>query len=188
MKMLARLIILSVLVGTAALVHCFYQFYSVQGYTESKTIVIAPKTGTRAVLEQLHDAGLIPKPIQIALPLILTVDYHALKAGEYEFAPEMSANEIIAKIARGEVVVHKVTIPEGWTAYQVREAMMAEPLLTGELPRIEEGTLMPDTWHFQRGESRLVLVRRMQEAQTGILEKLWASRAEGCLMRHPMKR
>lgn len=144
------------------------------------TLIIAPKTGTRAMLAQLHEAGLVPHPMLTVIPMLMNADYTRLQAGEYAFAAGSTPAQVIDKIARGEVVVHKITIPEGWTVAQVRAALMAEPLLTGELPAtIAEGSLLPDTMHFARGEARAHVIERMQKAQAEVMQKLWPARTEG---------
>lgn len=146
---------------------------------EEKTVVIKPGSGVRATLAQLHAEGLTPSPVLTVIPLVITKQYHALKAGEYLFAAGSSPADIIAKIIRGEIVIHKVTIPEGWNSWQVRDALMKEPMLTGELPEeIPEGSLKPDTMHFERGEARANVVKRMQDAQQKLMTKLWETRVE----------
>ena len=140
-------------------------------------MVIAPRTGAVRTLSQLHAAGLVPPMIVTALPVVMSHQYSALKAGEYHFEPGLTPAQIIAQIARGDVVIHKITIPEGWNMYQLRAALMAEPLLTGELPpHVAEGSALPDTMHFTRGEARSIVLERMHKAQTEMLAKLWSTR------------
>lgn len=166
------------LLAVAALCYSFMLYHQPGGTGETKTVVIPTGSGARALLKQLHAEGLLPRFELVAVPIFLTADYKALKAGEYEFASGMSPKQIIEKISRGEVVVHKVTIPEGRTSYQVRGALMAEPLLTGELPAvIPEGSILPDTMHFARGELRGNVLKRMQDAQAKLLAELWEKRA-----------
>ena len=185
MKIIWRMVAVCVLLGVGAACYSMYAYFTPRADTE-KTVFIAPNTGAKALLGQLHGEGLIPSLPMIALPLILTSDYKKLKAGEYQFTAGMSPKQIIAKIIRGEVVVHKVTIPEGWNSWQVRAALMAEPLLTGELPAtIPEGSLLPDTMHFARGESRASVIARMQKAQTELMEKLWPARAPNLPIQTP---
>lgn len=152
-------------------------YHAPREYPE-QTVIIPPGTGARGVLAQLHAAGLAPSPALMALPMLRAQQASKLKAGEYAFASGLSPSEIIAKIARGEVVIHKVTIPEGWNSAQIRAALMAEPLLTGELPAaIPEGSLFPDTMHFARGEARASVLARMQKAHDALLAELWQARA-----------
>jgi len=172
-------IIFSVLMAVAVMAagYSFYRYYAPQTLGDGRVVFVEPGTGARALLGQLQREGVIPPLLVIAVPLVLTADYTSLKAGEYEFVSNSSPAQIIEKIIRGDVVVHKVTIPEGWTNYQVVQALMAEPLLTGEVPAFAQGSLLPDTMHFRRGESRASLINRMQKAQGELMEKLWPMRA-----------
>ena len=176
MKNLVRtvlaLLLLTMLAGGYALV----AYFTPGSYAET-TIVLPPHSGGRAVLTQLHTQGLTPSPLWMAGPLLLTGNMGKLKAGEYHFEPGLSPAAIIARIAHGEIVVHKITVPEGWTVFQVRAALMAEPLLTGALPPvIAEGSLYPDTYRFNRNETRSDILARMQQAQQKNLDDLWKDR------------
>ena len=175
-------IILYVLLFDALLVLglTFYSSYvhRTPGHYPETTIIIAPGTGARETLVQLHDAGLTPPLLLTALPVVISHQYASLKAGEYHFVPGLTPAQIIGQITRGEVVVHKVTIPEGWNTWQVRALMLAEPLLSGDLPAaIPEGSILPDTMHFSRGEARSAVLARMQKAQGELMDKLWETRA-----------
>lgn len=179
MKWLIRTLVLGLLVATGFALFSFYT-YRQPSVAADTTVMIVRGTGARAMLGQLHAQGVLPAPWKIALPVGVSGEYRRFKAGEYQFAAGLSASQVIASIARGEVVVHAITIPEGWSVAQVRAALLAEPLLTGELPaRIDEGSIAPDTVHFQRGDARAALLARIQEAQQDILEEAWAKREEG---------
>ena len=143
----------------------------------AKTITIEPHTGARAILAQLHEEGVVPSAPFMLPPVFMSGMNRKLKAGEYEIEAGLTPAQVISKIARGDIVVHKVTIPEGWTAYQVREALNAEPLLSGGLPeQIEEGSVFPDTVHFTRGEPRAAVLARMQRKHEEVMMELWAAR------------
>ncbi len=143
-----------------------------------KTVMIQPGGGARVILAQLHEAGLTPAPIWMAVPMYSAGANRKLKAGEYHFEAGATPAQIIGKITRGEVEVHKLTIPEGWNSYQLRAALEGEPLLTGDLPiHIPEGSAFPDTMHFARDEPRAAVLARMQKAQSEVLAKLWETRA-----------
>jgi UPF0755 protein len=53
---------------------------------------------------------------------------------------------------------------------------MAEPLLTGEIPVPPEGSILPDTYAFARGQPRARLVEQMQAAMDRALAEEWARR------------
>ncbi|MFZ4124659.1 MAG: endolytic transglycosylase MltG [Rickettsiales bacterium] len=179
LKILVALAVLLGVVATAFVAFSYQQYRAPRAFAEAeKTVVIASGTGARAIVKQLHEAGVIPAPWLIALPMMLRHDATSLKAGEYLFTSGLSAREVLQKIARGEVVVHKVTIPEGWNLRQIREVLMAEPLLTGEFPaHITEGSIFPETELFQRGESRADVVARLQKRMREALDDAWKNRA-----------
>lgn len=174
---LGIIVALTLLAGAAALYSLTaYRAPSVAADTQ---VTIARGTGVRAMLEQLHGEGVVPAPWKIMLPLLLSGEYRTLKAGEYAFDAGLSPRQVMGMIARGEVVVHAITIPEGWSVAQVREALMAEPLLTGTLPAtIEEGSLLPETVHFQRGDRRASIIERLQAQQRDVLQQAWQQRAQ----------
>jgi UPF0755 protein len=171
------MLVVVLLLVIAAVGYSFYSYHAPRSGAQTTSVFIEPNSGAQGILRALHAQGLVPDPKLMMLPIFLTADYTAMKAGEYEFAAGISPAQIIKKIIRGEVVVHKITIPEGWTSYQVRQALLAEPLLTGEVPPIAEGSLLPDTVHFRRGEARSAVVARMQQMQRELMQTLWDKRA-----------
>lgn len=154
-----------------------YRYVTPLDYPET-TVVIPPHTGVRDVLRVLHESGLTPIPETILLPLLVSRDGFKMKAGEYYFEPGMSPKQVIGKLVKGDIVVHKFTMPEGWTIYQLRLLLAVQPLLTGVLPAvIAEGSVFPDTVHFTRGEDRGAVLAKMQKAQAAMLAEEWNARA-----------
>ena len=186
MRLVIRFLIVDLLLLAAFLAASFYATHVPSG-EQTKTIVIEPKTSTQNIMAQLHAEGLVPSLPFMAPSLIIGKLRGApsLKAGEYEFAQNLNAAEIIDMIRRGAVVVHKVSIPEGWNSFQVRDALLKEPLLTGDLPNIAEGSVFPDTMHFARGEPRAAVLARMQRAGETILAELWKNRDENLPIQTP---
>lgn len=92
---------------------------------------------------------------------------HTLQAGEYMFDQPVSAREAFWKIASGRVYVHTVAVPEGWTMFEIAEALerdglcrrddflaaARDPSLVRDLApgaRNLEGFLFPATYQFSR--------------------------------------
>jgi UPF0755 protein len=99
-----------------------------------------------------------------------------IKAGEYEVAPHMSAKDILALLQSGHTVQRLITIPEGMPSIEVFERLAREKLLIGKLPIPPEGSVLPGTYSFQRGEPRKGVLKRMQDAMTQTLNQLWMTR------------
>lgn len=165
-----------------------YSLYRAASVGQARRVFIERGTGARAMLAQLSREDVLPAPWTIILPVVLSGEYRHFKAGEYYFEPGLSPQQLLGRIARGAVVVHALTIPEGRTVAQVREVLLAEPLLTGPLPAaIAEGSLAPDTVHFHRGDSRARIIARLQAQQRAILAAAWAQRASGLPLSTPQE-
>ena len=101
----------------------------------------------------------------------------SLKAGEYEFPKHASLRQVLDTLVEGKSVEHKITFPEGLTSQQIVQKLLAHPDLQGPIPEIPaEGSLLPDTYRFQRGDTRLQIVERMKSDQKKFLDKLWNER------------
>ena len=79
-------------------------------------------------------------------------------------------------LQHGRPVQRLVTIPEGMPSVLVHERLMAIPYLTGEIEVPEEGSVLPNTYSYQRGETRAQLLERMQAAMRRELARLWPQR------------
>jgi UPF0755 protein len=108
-----------------------------------------------------------------------------IKAGEFSIPAGASASRVLAIIQSDEVIRRMVTIPEGMPSILVHERLMAQPHLTGEVAVPAEGSVLPNTYDFERGESREALLRRMQAGMSGVLAEAWAKRAPGIAVSSP---
>lgn len=90
----------------------------------------------------------------------------------------MDQGDILAAFQSGDVIRRFVTVPEGMPSILVWERVMAEPLLTGEVAVPPEGSILPDTYAFERGQSRASIVAQMQAAMAKALAEEWAKRRE----------
>jgi UPF0755 protein len=114
---------------------------------------------------------------------------HPLKAGEYLFDRPYDSREVFWKIARGQIFVHTVRIPEGWTMYAIaaeierqdicsREDFLAAArdttLITDLAPQAQslEGFLFPSTYEFTRHTSCEQIAQRMVENFRAVWETL----------------
>jgi UPF0755 protein len=67
----------------------------------------------------------------------------------------------------------------------VSEKLAANRYLAGPVPAIDEGSLLPDSYGYQRGEARAALVKRMQAAMTRTIAQLWPRRSGDCPLATP---
>lgn len=108
-----------------------------------------------------------------------------IKAGEFLLPKGASSSQILAILQGDEVLRRRVVIPEGMPSVMVYERLMAQPLLTGSIEVPAEGSVLPDSYDFKRGESRQAVLSRMQAAMRKALQEEWAKRAEGIAVTTP---
>jgi UPF0755 protein len=102
-----------------------------------------------------------------------------IKAGEFLLPEGSSRAKILDILQHGQPIRRLVTVPEGMPSIMVYERLMAEKLLTGPVPVPAEGSVLPDSYDFERGEARSVVLARMQAAMTRTLGELWPKRKVG---------
>ncbi len=104
----------------------------------------------------------------------------ALKAGEYEIPSGASPKAIMEIFVQGKSIVHKVTVAEGLTSATVMDLVRRDAVLVGDLTVVPtEGSLLPETYLFQRGTTRDQLVGQMQRDHVKVLDELWDKRQAG---------
>jgi UPF0755 protein len=109
------------------------------------------------------------------------------RAGEFLLPPAASESDIFA-ILTGDVSVQRfVTVPEGMPAVMVSDRLMAQSMLTGRIAAPAEGSVLPQTYDFKRGETRVALLARMQAAMRTTLARQWADRAPGLPVKTPQQ-
>jgi UPF0755 protein len=103
-----------------------------------------------------------------------------IQAGEFEIPRGMSGASVLELLQHGKPVLRLITVTEGMPSIIVEEKLGANPYLTGPSPPIAEGSLLPDSYSFERGQARTTVVRQMQTAMTRTIDQLWAGRSTEC--------
>ncbi|MGH9862124.1 MAG: endolytic transglycosylase MltG [Candidatus Acidiferrales bacterium] len=142
-------------------------------------LVIEQGMSRRAIADRLAERGLLAS----RWPFLLYVYTHGgqtLKAGEYSFRGRLSALDVFDKLARGEVHLYPLTIPEGYTRWEMadevarlalapRAAFLTATenvaLIRDLAPEAKtlEGYLFPDTYYFARPADPAAMARAMVE-------------------------
>jgi len=146
---------------------------------EITSVMLRRGAGLNEIASSLERAGVIRSGAIFKAAAQVTGAARELKAGEYEFASRASMAKVLDDIRAGRIVRHQVTIPEGATSEMVIEILNREEALTGIAPTPPEGTVLPETYDFQRGEDRAAVLQRMMDARDTLLATLWAKRQPG---------
>lgn len=171
----------------AAAWHWSATWLDARGGRQAEIIADLPRGASLAgIATRLQAAGVIERPWLFRLSAMLSGDAGRLQAGEYAFSPHASMRAILAQIADGAVLQHDLTLPEGLSVIEIYQRLAATPTLTGDLPPPPpEGSILPETYQFPRGESRAALISRMRQAQTNLLSELWLSRSDKLPLQSP---
>ena len=84
-----------------------------------------------------------------------------IQAGEFEIPAHASPDKVLDILQHGKPVARMVTIPEGLPSILVREKVEAIPQLTGDARLPAEGSVLPNSYAWQQGESRDQVIERM---------------------------
>ncbi len=135
-----------------------------------KFVLLRPGYSTRRIASELKSAGVIRN----ADAFILWHYFHrkrSLKAGEYLFDKTANALKVHDRLARGDIYVHTVVIPEGYTMFDIAQAIqdaglgsrqeflnvaMSNTALIADLvpdAKTLEGYLFPNTYEFTRTQT-----------------------------------
>ena len=148
--------------------------------SESITTILEPGTGVQSIANQLAEIKAVDNARLFVLAVTINSNRRSLKAGEYTFPVKAKPRTILEMLASGRTLVHKLTIPEGLTKSEVIDLIQSAVALNGMVETAPlEGWILPETYHFSRGETRNNLIERMEIAMQDTLKELWAQRPSG---------
>lgn len=125
----------------------------------------------------LQQAGIIRHPRLFALSARLFGGTAPIRYGTYLIPEGDGFGRILERLQQGRVEQLRITIPEGLPSVMVAERLAAIPRLTGPVTPPPEGSILPDTYLADIGESRIAVLKRMQAAMTEVSTRLWAARS-----------
>ncbi len=135
----------------------------------------------------LEEVGAIGSRRSFLLRAKLLGSGDGIQAGEFLLPEGASEAAILDILQHGKPLRRLVTIPEGMPSILVWEKLKAEPLLTGDIAVPTEGSVLPDSYDFRRGEPRAAVLGRMQKAMRDYLAKAWAKRKPTSVVKTPQE-
>jgi len=153
---------------------------------------IQPGSGLKRSMQQIEEAGVPVNPLLMMALAQFKGDATRIKAGSYELKPGTTPKRLLEQIVRGEFAQESVTIIEGWTFKQMRQAIDAHPALKHDTAgwsdadlmakittdyKLPEGLFYPDTYLFAKNSSDILVYRQAYRNMTKRLDEQWAKRA-----------
>lgn len=143
--------------------------------------------GLSVLADDLEARGAVRSATLFRLRARLLGGGTAINAGSF-LIPRHASESTVLEILKGNKVIRRlITIPEGMPSIMVAERLMANTNLTGTITPPEEGSILPDSYDWQKGEPRAAVVRRMQAAMERTLADLWARRSPRTVAKTPQE-
>ena len=185
--MLRRLIIGAVVVAVIAFGGAYALLWASAGPKPGPhRIVVSEGSSLAKVADQLVAKGAVPGSATTYRAMAkIFGSGDPVQAGEFEIPKGMSGAAVLDLLQHGRPVVRLLAIAEGTPSIIVQEKLAAIKELTGEAPLPPEGSVLPNSYDWQRGETRAAVLARMTKAMDTALAELWAKRKPTCLVNTP---
>jgi UPF0755 protein len=165
----------------------------------SEFIQIAKGSTTNEIIEKLASEGIINSPFALKNHLRFLGDASKLRAGDYQFESPISALEVLSELEKGEQKTTKLTIPEGWTRFEIAKriadkfptnpptdekavmTLLEDVSLIRDLdPTAKnlEGYLYPTTYEFPKDAKPQDVIKRMVEQFRKAWKPEWNAKAQ----------
>ena len=154
--------------------------------------IIERGSSQNIVFQKLHKIGFVDSPDLVKLCAKI-LDQTTVQAGTYWIEKTDTAISLIAKFHHGEVIVNRLTFPEGWNFSEWREHLSSIPqfadsqllsdkellLQAGIVSVYPEGWFFPDTYRYISVDKASDILRRAHQKMKRVLAEEWSGRAEG---------
>ena len=163
-------------------------------------VAVERGTSARQVAQRVSDGGAGVPAVLLFAWFRLSGDSRNIKAGSYELEAGTTPRSLLRKLVAGDVAVRSVTIVEGWTFRQVRQALaqtqflstrtagLSDAAVMAKLGRAlvhPEGRFFPDTYSYPKHSTDLQLLARAMLAMDKALQTAWESRAADSPLKTP---
>ena len=203
---ISTLLVLTLLVASMAWLQMPMGFKPSAGPTPNSSgpevldLTIEPGTSPKGVAQAISEAGADVSPSLLWLWFRASGQARAIKAGSYEITPEMSPKTVLNMLARGEETLRTVTLVEGWTFKQFKQALaksdnlkvttqgLSDAEIMAKLGRPNlhpEGRFYPDTYTYAKGATDLAVMQRALKAMDRHMAKVWSQRKSNLPLTHP---
>lgn len=171
------LIVLAMLAMGAVFFYVAHEFYASGPIPAPTTFMVESGAGLGVTAERLQTQGLISNKDIFQAGGMALKKQAMLKPGVFNIPAGASMADILKILTEDKPIFFGVTIPEGFTAWQVVDRLNGDDHLIGEITSMPaEGSILPQTYDYIPGDTRQSVLDKMQKAMTEQLAKVWAAR------------
>ena len=181
-----KLLIVAAGLFLAALLIIYFLWWAPGPKPGPHNVIVKEGSTIGSVSRQLASEGAIPGTARTFYVMARLFGSHdPIQAGEFEIPKGMGGASVLDLLQHGKPVQRLITVTEGMPSIIVEEKLASNPYLKGPTPEIAEGSVLPDSYGYQRGETRAALLGRMQKAMTKTIDTLWPKRSSDCPITTP---
>ena len=192
MGFIKKLIVTGVIASVATV--AAFSWWAKQPISSQEAVIpftVLPGSGVGVASQQIAAAGVPVNPFLFSLLARVTQKASRIKAGSYELKPGTSPRRLIDQLVRGEFAQESLTIIEGWTFRQMRQAIAGSKGLRHDTASLSdrelmekisadykapEGLFFPDTYLFAKGSSDMHIYKQAHAMLLTHLNTAWAKR------------
>ncbi|HVY19581.1 MAG TPA: endolytic transglycosylase MltG [Bauldia sp.] len=146
---------------------------------QARAITVDRGGSLNVIADQLQKDGVISSKWLFVGGVMLSRQQSGLKAGEYLIPAHASMRDIMEAMVSGKGILYSISIPEGLTSQQIVDRLKSEDILVGDITETPpEGSLLPETYKFTRGDTRQSIITRMQRERDRVVADVWSRRAQ----------
>jgi UPF0755 protein len=213
MRILKKLVLIGFVLGLIVLGGLAWQLNNfisdpIANSTAKQIIEIKSGSSANKVARQLHKQALLNSPKLFSWYLRFLGKHTQLKAGEFEIDPQWSVDTLIEKLIEGQAVLYPVALIAGQTVQENLQMIHSLPKIKHELDISDiaglqsllgiegkinskypyanlEGWLLPETYHYQSGDSDKQIVLRAYQSMKTKLDQAWSTRDKNLPFKTP---
>jgi UPF0755 protein len=172
------LAILGILLVVGGVVFVASQYYGKTATPPDTTFMVQNGDTLSSVGERMENLHLISNRYVFDFGRrFLSNTQGTLKPGEYRIPASASMSDILNELLNGKAVLYAVTVPEGFTSFQVVQRLNQDKNLIGEITGLPaEGSILPNTYQYNPGDSRQSVLDAMEAAMATELAAVWEGR------------
>ena len=159
----------------------YYFLYNINNKVivfEDTYYLLEKNTSQISILSHLKNKNIYISNLNWKIASFFHQKHFIPKAGEYLIPKNFTLFDIQRIFQKGKTLTRNFTLIEGSTAVELKNDLLNNPYLTGEIKDLKEGIYKPDTYFFKLGYPRNKLLAQMKRSQEKFLDAVWKEKPE----------
>ncbi|WP_449396326.1 endolytic transglycosylase MltG [Devosia riboflavina] len=174
---LLTLLVIGLVVVGGGFLFVAQQYYTDGPSNEERVFRVESGNTLTTTASRLEEQGFITNALIFRQFGSRVEDNTTVKAGDFTIPANASMSEILRELTTGTPIRYAVTIPEGWTSWEVVQRVNADDRLSGTIDTLPaEGSILPGSYDYMPDDTRQSVIDRMQAAMTTALAEAWEGR------------